>query len=86
MCDRPAPSTKRWYLLFSYRCSIESIGCIFPDMSSTALVQTQAAAAGSGERIVLVLEGRDGAGKDSAIKRITRYLAVRARASSAGGN
>ena len=38
------------------------------------------------ERIVLVLEGRDGAGKDSAIKRITRYLAVRATASSAGGN
>ena len=43
-----------------------------------ALVRTQAAAARSGERIVLVLEGRDGAGKDGAIKRIVEHLSVRA--------
>jgi len=41
------------------------------------LVQTQAAMLESGERIVLVLEGRDTAGKDGAIKRITEYLSVR---------
>jgi polyphosphate kinase 2 len=41
------------------------------------LVRTQAAMAESGERIVLVLEGRDGAGKDGTIKRITEYLSVR---------
>lgn len=43
-----------------------------------ALVRTQEAAMGSGERIVLVLEGRDGAGKDGAIKRIVEHLSVRA--------
>ncbi|MDP1028658.1 polyphosphate kinase 2 [Sphingomonas sp. KR1UV-12] len=43
-----------------------------------ALVRMQAAAAVSGERIVLVLEGRDGAGKDGSIKRITEHLSVRA--------
>jgi polyphosphate kinase 2 len=42
-----------------------------------ALVQTQVAAVTSGERIVLVLEGRDGAGKDGTIKRITEHLSVR---------
>ena len=42
-----------------------------------ALVRTQAAAMKSGERIVLVLEGRDGAGKDGSIKRITEHLSVR---------
>ena len=42
-----------------------------------ALVRTQQAAAISGERIVLVLEGRDGAGKDGTIKRITEHLSVR---------
>jgi polyphosphate kinase 2 len=41
------------------------------------LVKTQAAAMKSGERIVLVLEGRDGAGKDGSIKRITEHLSVR---------
>lgn len=41
------------------------------------LVRTQAAAMQSGERIVLVLEGRDGAGKDGSIKRITEHLSVR---------
>jgi polyphosphate kinase len=43
-----------------------------------ALVRTQQAAARSGERIVIVLEGRDGAGKDGTIKRITEHLSVRA--------
>ena len=42
-----------------------------------ALVRTQAAAAVSGDRIVLVLEGRDGAGKDGAMKRIVEHLSVR---------
>ncbi|WP_342657742.1 polyphosphate kinase 2 [Sphingomonas sp. NY01] len=42
-----------------------------------ALVRTQAAMTQSGERVVLVLEGRDGAGKDGAIKRITEHLSVR---------
>ena len=42
-----------------------------------ALVRTQQAAMESGERILLVLEGRDGAGKDGAIKRITEHLSPR---------
>lgn len=42
-----------------------------------ALVRTRQAAADSGQRVVLVLEGRDSAGKDGAIKRITEYLSVR---------
>jgi polyphosphate kinase 2 len=42
-----------------------------------ALMRTQAAAAASGDRIVLVLEGRDGAGKDGAMKRIVEHLSVR---------
>ena len=41
------------------------------------LVATQQAAVRSGERIVLVLEGRDGAGKDGTIKRIAEHLSVR---------
>jgi len=43
-----------------------------------ALVHTQQAAAKSGERVVLVLEGRDGAGKDGTIKRVIQYLSPRA--------
>ena len=43
-----------------------------------ALVRTQQAATSSGARVVLVLEGRDGAGKDGSIKRITEHLSVRA--------
>ncbi|WP_174280388.1 polyphosphate kinase 2 [Sphingomonas bacterium] len=42
------------------------------------LVRWQQAAQASGERTVLVLEGRDGAGKDGAIKRITEHLSPRA--------
>jgi polyphosphate kinase 2 len=42
------------------------------------LVRTQQAMAESGQRVVLVLEGRDTAGKDGAIKRITEHLSVRA--------
>ncbi len=42
-----------------------------------ALVRTQQAAASSGQRIVLVLEGRDSAGKDGSIKRIIEHLSVR---------
>ena len=42
-----------------------------------ALVRAQAAAVESGEKIVVVLEGRDAAGKDGVIKRITEYLSPR---------
>ena len=42
------------------------------------LVRMQQAAQGSGQRLVVVLEGRDGAGKDGAIKRITAHLSTRA--------
>ncbi|WP_174296578.1 polyphosphate kinase 2 [Sphingomonas bacterium] len=42
-----------------------------------ALVETQVAAVRSGERTVLVLEGRDGAGKDGTIARIVEHLSVR---------
>lgn len=42
-----------------------------------ALVQTQIAAARSGERIVILFEGRDGSGKDGTIKRIIEHLSVR---------
>ncbi len=41
------------------------------------LVRTQQAAVASGERIVLVLEGRDSAGKDGTIKRIIEHLSPR---------
>jgi polyphosphate kinase 2 len=43
-----------------------------------ALIRTQQAAMESGERIVLVLEGRDSAGKDGVIKRIVEHLSPRA--------
>ncbi|HEU0043326.1 polyphosphate kinase 2 [Sphingomonas sp.] len=43
-----------------------------------ALVRTQLAAQASGERTVLILEGRDGAGKDGTIKRIVEHLSPRA--------
>lgn len=43
-----------------------------------ALLRTQAAAMATGDRVVLLMEGRDGAGKDGAIKRITEHLSVRA--------
>ncbi|KQM87682.1 polyphosphate kinase [Sphingomonas sp. Leaf23] len=42
-----------------------------------ALVQTQVAAAESGERVVILLEGRDGAGKDGTIKRMVAHLSTR---------
>ena len=42
-----------------------------------ALVEAQVAAAASGERAVVVLEGRDGSGKDGSIKRITEHLSMR---------
>ena len=42
-----------------------------------ALVRTQVAAQASGERAVLILEGRDGAGKDGTIKRIIEHLSPR---------
>ncbi|HWK34901.1 polyphosphate kinase 2 [Sphingomonas sp.] len=41
------------------------------------LVRMQAAAAESGDRVVIVLEGRDTAGKDGAIRVITEHLSVR---------
>ena len=43
----------------------------------TALVRTQASTIESGEKILVVLEGRDAAGKDGVIKRITEYLSPR---------
>jgi polyphosphate kinase len=42
-----------------------------------ALVETQLAMQQSGARAVVVLEGRDAAGKDGAIKRITEHLSIR---------
>ena len=41
------------------------------------LVRTQQALIASGARTILVLEGRDGAGKDGSIKRITEHLLPR---------
>ena len=43
-----------------------------------ALVHTQQAMVASGERAVIVLEGRDSAGKDGTIKRIIEHLSIRA--------
>ena len=43
-----------------------------------SLVHLQQAAQASGGRMVVVLEGRDGAGKDGAIKRIVEHLSPRA--------
>ena len=42
------------------------------------LVRMQQAAQTSGQRVVVVLEGRDGAGKDGTIKRIVEHLSTRA--------
>jgi polyphosphate kinase 2 len=42
-----------------------------------ALVETQAEAIKQGERVVVVFEGRDAAGKDGTIKRITEHQSVR---------
>lgn len=42
-----------------------------------ALVEMQLAMAANGERAIVVLEGRDTAGKDGAIKAITKHLSVR---------
>jgi len=42
-----------------------------------ALVRTQQVLIASGARTILVLEGRDGAGKDGSIKRITEHLSPR---------
>jgi polyphosphate kinase 2 len=44
----------------------------------TTLVRWQQGAMESGQRAVVILEGRDTAGKDGAIKRITEHLSVRA--------
>jgi len=43
----------------------------------TDLVRYQQWAVAEGEKVVIVFEGRDGAGKDGAIKRITEHLAPR---------
>ena len=42
-----------------------------------ALVRAQKDAIASGEKILVILEGRDAAGKDGVIKRITEYLSPR---------
>ena len=42
-----------------------------------ALVRLQVSAVKSGEKILVILEGRDAAGKDGAIKRITEHLSPR---------
>ena len=42
-----------------------------------ALVRMQMASVQSGEKILVLLEGRDAAGKDGTIKRITEFLSVR---------
>lgn len=43
----------------------------------TALVRFQQAAIASGQNVLVIFEGRDAAGKDGAIKRITEHLSVR---------
>lgn len=47
------------------------------EMLQIQLVETQAWAIEQGLKIVIVLEGRDAAGKDGAIKRMTEYMAPR---------
>jgi polyphosphate kinase 2 len=47
------------------------------DALQRGLVEMQLATARSGERAVIVLEGRDAAGKDGTIKAITRHLSIR---------
>jgi polyphosphate kinase 2 len=47
------------------------------EMLQLGLVQMQTAAAESGDRVVIVLEGRDTAGKDGTIERITEHLSIR---------
>jgi polyphosphate kinase len=47
------------------------------DALQLGLVRTQAAMADSGARAVVILEGRDAAGKDGTIKAITEHLSVR---------
>jgi polyphosphate kinase 2 len=47
------------------------------DALQLALVKTQADMAATGKRAVIVLEGRDAAGKDGLIKRLTEHLSVR---------
>ena len=47
------------------------------DTLQRGLVDMQLAAATSGERAVIVLEGRDAAGKDGTIKAITQHLSIR---------
>jgi len=53
----------------NYKDELEALQC--------ALVRMQQALIASGARTVLVLEGRDGAGKDGSIKRITEHLSPR---------
>ena len=48
------------------------------DALQLALVEMQLAMQASGERAVVVLEGRDTAGKDGTIKAVTQHLSVRA--------
>jgi polyphosphate kinase 2 len=52
-----------------YKNELEDLQC--------ALVRTQQALMASGARTILVMEGRDGAGKDGSIKRITEHLSPR---------
>ncbi len=47
------------------------------ETAQLALVEAQLAAVQAGERVVIVLEGRDSAGKDGTIKRIVEHLSVR---------
>ncbi|MBA4012617.1 MAG: polyphosphate kinase 2 [Phenylobacterium sp.] len=43
-----------------------------------ALVKYQQAAMTGGDKVLIILEGRDAAGKDGTIKRMTEYLSIRA--------
>lgn len=43
-----------------------------------ALVRWQTRAMAEGQKVIVVLEGRDGAGKDGTIKRVTEHMSVRA--------
>ena len=43
-----------------------------------ALVKYQQYAMKNGDKVLVILEGRDAAGKDGTIKRMTEYLSIRA--------
>jgi polyphosphate kinase 2 len=65
----PPRDGRRPWAMKDYKQELIALQC--------ALVRTQQALMAEGARAVLVLEGRDGAGKDGSIKRITEHLSSR---------